>query len=588
MLKKAFLFSAFVSVVSLASAQSTFLTLGSEDYHVLDRLETRSGRLCDSFVNGDKPVSRKNAVQFLDMVQARDNEADAKAPKMLSSIDRYNLQQMRSESGEWTADSHGAIDSKHPWFKTFYKKQYDFVYINTEDFLLDKNFFLVINPVTNNMVMMQHNTPAPAGVSNRVLFSSRGAELRGWVSKKVGFYTSITDNQEQYPYYVYGFVNKKLGAVPGGDYFLRPAAKYGTYDYMQATGYVNFDLVRNHLNSTVGFGKHFIGDGVSSLFLSDFSSSMPYLRLQTHIWKVNYECLFTQLTPQYMKGADTIFTKKFSSVHYLTVNANRWLNIGLFEAEVFDRPNNIELAYVNPIIFTTAINRFNGAGDKSLLGLSGKAIVAKHFQFYTQFILNEFRYKEIIARKGWYGNKFGIQLGGKYFDAFTLRNLDLQGEIDAVRPYTYAAQDTLANYTNYNQPLADPLGSGFAKAIGIINYQPCKNLYLTARATYYVQGVDTGSKNFGNNIFNNYKSASSVYGVHLINGPRSTCQLLNLNISYQLRRNLFLDLGGVYRNYTGAAFPAYSTTGVAGGALTSNYVYFGFRVNAPRREYDFF
>ncbi|MCW3120746.1 MAG: hypothetical protein JWQ38_238 [Flavipsychrobacter sp.] len=595
MLKKAFLLSSLVFSVPVF-AQTTFLPLGSEDYHIMDRLETRSGRLCDSLSNGDKPETRRNAVYFLETVKAK-NDVTAKgatpASNTLTNIDRYNLDQMISESGEWTPDTHGAINSKHPIFNAFYKKQYDMVNINTEDFLFDKNFFVVINPVTANSVMMQRNSPQPTGLgtASRVLYSSRGAELRGWIGKIVGFYTSITDNQEQFPYYVYNNAGKKLSAVPGADYFLRPGGKFGTYDYMQATGYVNFDVVKNHINTTFGFGKHFIGDGISSLFLTDNSSSMPYLQIQTRIWKINYECLFLELTPQYDNyTGDQNLSHKFSSIHYLTANVNRWLNLGLFEADVFDRPNNIEISYLNPIIFTTAINRFNGSGDKSLLGFSAKAIAAKHVQLYTQVVVNEFRYKEIIHSKGWYGNKYGIQMGAKYFDAFTIKNLDLQGEIDAVRPYTYTAQDTLANYTNYNQPLADPLGAGFIKAIGVIKYQPCKNLYLTAKATYYMQGADTGNSNFGNNVFKDYTTANHQYGVSMVNGPKNTCQILSLNASYQLRRNLFVDLGGVYRKYVNAAgvYPNSSTVGDAIGPLTTNYVYFGIRINAPRREYDFF
>jgi len=594
MLKKAFLLSCSVFSIHTCFAQTTFLPLGSEDYHVLDRIETLSGRLSDSISNGDKPESRKNAVNYIENLQSgqKATTSNNTAPKAkLSNIDLYNMQQMISENGEWTPNSEGAIASKHPWFHTFYTRQYDFIYVNTEDFVFDKNFFLIINPVTDNIVTMQHNDPQPSGISKTVLYSSRGAELRGWISKKVGFYTSITDNQEQFPYYIYNWAQKKQEAVPGVDYFLKPVSKYGTYDYMVESGYANCEVVKNYVNATLGFGKHFIGDGISSLFLSDVSSGMPFFQLQTRIWKINYECLYLELTPQYAKDSgDQVLTHKFSTIHYLTYQPNRWLNIGFFEAEVFDRPNDYELSYLNPIIFSTAINRFNGAGDKSLLGFSAKAIAAKHLQFYTQVVFNEFRYKELISSKGWYGNKYGIQVGGKYFDAFGIKNLDLQGEIDAVRPYTYTAQDTLANYTNYNQPLADPLGAGFIKAIGVIKYQPCRNLYLTAKATYYIQGVDTGSANFGNNIFESYINAAHQYGVKMVNGPKSTCEILSLNASYQIFRNVFLDLGGVYRKYTNnsSVYPDYSTTGTAYGPLTTNYIYFGFRMNVARREYDFF
>jgi hypothetical protein len=205
-------------------------------------------------------------------------------------------------------------------------------------------------------------------------------------------------------------------------------------------------------------------------------------------------------------------------------------------------------------------------------------------------LLNEFRIGELTGGNKWYGNKWGVQMGGKYFNALGIKNLDLQGEVDAVRPYTYSAQDTIANYTNYNQPMADPLGSGFIKAIAQVRYQPLRNLTLTARATYYIRGNDTGNANFGNNIFKAYPTATTQYGVAMINGPESRCKMLSLNLAYQVRRNMFVDLGGVYRNYENVEgkYPHASTTGTFTSPLTTTYFYFGIRLNAQRRAYDFF
>ena len=320
---------------------------------------------------------------------------------------------------------------------------------------------------------------------------------------------------------------------------------------------------------------------------------MPFLQLQTRIWHINYECLYLELTPQYNKNlGDGLLYHKYSTMHYLTWNATKWLNLGFFEAEVFDRPNVYEVSYLNPIIFSTAINRFNGEGDKSMLGMSAKAIVARHFQFYGQLMLDEFRAKDFFSTDGWYGNKWGLQAGGKYFDAFTIKNLDLQGELEAVRPYSYAAKDTFDNYTNYNQPLADPLGSGFIKAVGLIKYQPAKNIYLSVKGTYYIQGVDSGNVNFGNNIFDPYTTAPDAFGVKLVNGPKSHCEIMSLNLSYQLRRNFFIDAGGSYRKYTNSTgtltHPDYSTTGPEYGSLTTSYFYVGLRINTSRRDYDFY
>jgi len=601
-MRKVCLLFLFVLSFCFAGAQSTFLPINSEDHLLLDRLETRSGRLCDSIAMGDQAELRKNAVNFLVSLRSNSTDSPGITKPGISKIDLYNLEQMISENGEWAppyktgklinyvseiVNPDGALDSRHQWLGPVYAKQYDFVHVNSKD------FFLVVNPVTDNIVIEQHNTPNPGSeVKNLTFYSSRGAELRGWISKKLGFYTSITDNQEQFPYFINNFAAKNYQAVPGADYFLLPASRTGYYDYMQASGYINFEAVKHYLNLTFGNGKHFIGDGISSLFLTDFSSNMPYLQAQARIWKINYECLYLELTPQYDKNlGDGLLAHKFSTIHYLTWNASRWLNLGFFEAEVFDRPNVYEASYLNPIIFSTAVNRFNGEGDKSILGMSGKIIAAKHLQFYGQLMFNEFRASELFGNKGWYGNKWGVQAGAKYFDALGIKNLDLQCELDAVRPYTYTAKDTLANYTNYNQPLADPLGAGFMKAIGVLRYQPVKNLYITAKATYYMQGVDTGGTNEGNNIFNPYQTAQNIYGVTMINGLKAHCEILNLTVSYQVRRNLFIDVGGTYRKYvvnSGIYNNDYATTGPINGPLTTQYVYFGLRLNAVRRDYDFF
>jgi hypothetical protein len=602
MLKKALLLSSSVLIAAAASAQTTFLQLGSDGYHYIDRWETLSGRLCDSLANGDKPESRRNIVRFIESLNngplpaindsgnnAIEINASNKLGRKINYIDHYNMQQMVSESGEWAGDENGAIDSRRSLFNTFYTKQYNFAYVKTN------NFFAVVNPVMSGMAVMQNNDISidpvtKTAIPNTTLANSQGAEVRGWIAKKIGFYTMITDNQESYPYHVNNWVQRKLGAIPGADYYKSPRTQFGRYDYLQVSGYINADIVKNHVSATFGFGKHFIGDGFTSLFLTDQSSNMPFLRIQTRIWKLNYECLFMELTPQYVKTADRILPHKYSTIRYLNMNATRWLNVGLFESQVFARTGGYEISYLNPVILTTAMSRYNGAGDKSMLGLSAKAIIAQRFQLYGQFLLNEFRIGELTGGNKWYGNKWGVQMGGKYFNALGIKNLDLQGEIDAVRPYTYSAQDTIANYTNYNQPMADPLGSGFIKAIAQVRYQPLRNLTVTARATYYIRGNDTGNANFGNNIFKAYPTATTQYGVAMINGPESRCKMMSLNLAYQVRRNMFVDLGGVYRNYENVEgkYPHTSTTGTFTSPLTTTYFYFGIRLNAQRRAYDFF
>ncbi|MBS1781590.1 MAG: hypothetical protein JSS78_00840 [Bacteroidetes bacterium] len=560
MLHKAFLPTILLAAFA-AKAQTTYLPLNTNEYQLLDRLETRSGKLTNDFFTTIKPIPRKGAVEFL--LEERKNARDLK----LTKVDRYNIDHAISVSGEWTPNEDGAINSKLPWFKTFYTKQPDFLHVKTKD------FFLAVNPVISGELISENAN----GKTYNEYWTSRGLELRGWISKKIGFYTYLTDNQERVPSFVDSYITRHQ-AVPGADYYTKPS---NHYDYFLAKGYIDFAVIKNHINVTLGRDKFFWGDGMRSLFLSDISSPITFLRLNTKIWKLNYQNLYVELTPQFTRGgADDRLPHKYATMHTLSVNATKWLNIGLYEAVTFSRRDRYEFSYMIPLIFFRAIERSNGSPDKVNVGINFKAIAAKHLQFYGQFLLNEFTSKEFFSHNGYWANKWGLQLGGKYFDAFGVKNLDIQAELNMVRPYTYSHYDSTDNFTNYNQYLAHPLGAGFREFIGLIRYQPTNNLFITAKGMYYQQGVDTGMANYGSDPFKNYNTRTSDYGVRMINGVPTTCFLAELNGSYRLRDNLYLDLGITHRRfkYDSGILPD----------NTSTYFTGGFRLNIAKRDYNFY
>lgn len=269
----------------LGRAQTTYLPLNDENYHLLDRLETRSGRLSDELFLTTKPVSRKNEVRFLDSMET----------DKMTAIDQYNVRNAISESGEWAADENGAIDSKHPVLKTFYKKQADLVWVHMP------NFFLSVNPVI--AVQGTHEQGNP---ENILLQNRRGVEMRGWVSKKVGFYFNFSDNQERIPSVYDSFV-KHYQAVPGVDYYQEP--KPYKYDYILASGYIDFAAVKDHINVTAGYDKHFIGDGIRSMFLSNFDWGDVRKADNAHMESELPESVHGANTAIYPRGGQAIATQ---------------------------------------------------------------------------------------------------------------------------------------------------------------------------------------------------------------------------------------------------------------------------------------
>src|ERR1700749_5288849 len=86
-----------------------------------------------------------------------------------------------------------------------------------------------------------------------------------------------------------------------------------------------------------------------------------------------------------------------------------------------------------------------------------------------------------------------------------VRNLDLQIEDNRIRPFTYEHDNNVSNYTNYNQPLAHPLGANLQEFIGIVKYQPTPKWYITGKAIYYFQGLDSlDGRSYGGDPLRNY------------------------------------------------------------------------------------
>ncbi len=564
-------FCLLLSVV--ASAQTTYLPGGARETALLDRLEIKAGT--DSVLNFSKtkPYSRQQVIPQINYyyvpgaLQNNSGEvldvADSIAHRFsvgasLSKVDLYNARMSLMSNIEWT---NYRFASKKPFLKNFYKSQANLYEVNVKDFRL------IVNPV------FQYILGKESASSEKIFLNTRGVTLRGNIANKIGFAAYITDNQERDPTYVQRWVTERK-AVPGEGFY--KDFKGTGYDYFDARGYLSFKAAK-YIDITFGYDKNFIGNGYRSLFLSDFSNSALFLKFNTRIWKFNYQNLFMELVNANRKSADVYLDKKYAAIHHLDMAVTKWLNVGLFEAVVFGRPNHFEFGYLNPVIFYRSAEQQSGSFDNSLAGLDAKSNLVKHVQIYGQLLLDELRVHEL--KNNWWGNKFGTQLGVKYIDAFGVANLDLQGEWNRVRPFTYSHTDSIANYTHNNQPLAHPYGASFNELIGIARYQPIPRLTLQAKAIYYKQGKDTSAANYGSNIFQPATlRPTSEYGYSISSAVPSNTAYASLLLSYEVKPNFFIELNGVYRRQT-----AYYKTP----EQNTKVIYFGVRWNMHRRDYEF-
>lgn len=538
-----------------AFSQTTYLPQGAPENHLIERLEIKAGT--DTVLNFSKtkPYSRRMFIPHLGRLDST----------MLTRVDQYNMRLAMMSNIEWATGERTQYLSKKPIWGHFYETPANLYEARTE------NFFLAVNPVFQYVVAKENDN------DQHLFLNTRGVTLRGRIADKVGFSAYLTDNQERDPLYVQAWEDERQ-AVPGAGFY--QVFKQTGYDYFDARGQVTTNIARV-IDVAFGYDRHFLGNGHRSLFLSDFSNSALFFKLNTRIWRINYQNLFMELQNAERFGADILIPKKYAALHHLDIGITKWLNVGLFEGVVFGRPDHFEFGYLNPVIFYRSIEQQNGSFDNALAGIDAKANVAKKFQFYTQFLLDEFNLGEVRKNNGWWANKWGLQLGARYIDAFNVPNLDLQLETNRVRPFTYSHRDSVANYTHYNQPLAHPLGANFQEWIGIARYQPAPRWLLQAKAIYYKQGKDTGSVSFGSNVFypNTPPYRQQDYGYKLGGGVGSTTALASFLLSYQLKPNLFLETNALYRreNIDFSRTPTKNTFVLSAGV----------RWNVQRREFDF-
>jgi hypothetical protein len=111
-----------------------------------------------------------------------------------------------------------------------------------------------------------------------------------------------------------------------------------------------------------------------------------------------------------------------------------------------------------------------------------------------------------------------------------------------------------------------------------MNYQPAPKWHIHGRALIYYQGLDTLGQNFGGNIFKDYTTRLMENGFNISSGNKINVFNGLVDVSYELRENIFLDISLQHRNHK------FVHTGVSN---NSTFVSGGIRLNMGRREYDY-
>ena len=582
-------------------AQSIGLPLGNDAYHILDRMEILTG-VENPIHSSIKYFSREDVTNYTkkvegeltsisildkadiryiyldnnDWVEKKEDLVELEQPKLNSErtyidstktfyvIDGEHYQDNEIEENKY-------VESDQPFLKYFYKTPANFFEINK------KSFYLKANPIINFKIFKDIED------ENLNFINQRGIELRGGIDRKVYFYSNILESQARFPSYVSERIERDL-AVPGAGFYKDYKSSIfeieNAYDFLNSQAYIGANLTK-HIGVQFGYGQNFIGNGYRSFFLSDYANNYLYLKFNTRVWKFHYQNIFAELSifGNRDESYDLLIPKKYMSAHYLSFKPTKNLSLGFFEATVFARENHFEFQYLNPVILYRTAEQALGSEDNILIGFDAKWNIKNSVQLYGQVMLDEFKFKELfLERNGWWANKFAVQAGLKYINVLGIDHLDLQLEYNLARPYTFSHKDSTANYSHYNQPLAHPLGANFREVVGKLRYQPLEKMVLDGRFISIQTGENGDSTNWGANILLPNTNFEQEYGNTIGQGIAANILLIGMDISYQIRHNLFLELNYLYRKKDSEDNSLDLSTHYFGG---------GFRFNISKRRNDF-
>ena len=165
---------------------------------------------------------------------------------------------------------------------------------------------------------------------------------------------------------------------------------------------------------------------------------------------------------------------------------------------------------------------------------------------YGQLIFDEFRIEDFRAQNGAWRNKYGGQLGMKYFDAFEFENLTLQSELNFARPFTYSHFNPSQNYAHYAQPLAHPLGTSFLENVSFIRYRKDRwTADLKLIHAKYGGEIAGDTTNYGSDIFMPYDENYNELGNDIAQGNTSNLQIIDFRVGYIVnpKTNMKIELG---------------------------------------------
>lgn len=421
-----------------------------------------------------------------------------------------------------------------------------------------EDYWITLNP----LVDLRIGKASPGDIVSSTYQNTRGIQAQAGLGDNLVLTTTIFESQGQFAdfYNQYAMSIKPAGGnpaiIPGIG--IAKAFKTNAFDFPSADANLTYSPSKM-INLQLGYGRNFIGDGYRSLLLGDAASPYPYFKINTTFWKIKYTNTYMWLKDvRDDVTAERTYATKYMANHYLSWNVTKRWNLGFFESVVWSNSNDrgFDANFINPIIFYRTVEFTSSSrSGNAVLGLTTKYKFNNQINFYGQFILDEFSLGDVKDQDQSWKNKYGYQMGLKYYNAFSVPNLLLQVEYNNIRPYVYSHSEPLTNYGHNNQSMGHAWGGNTREFIASARYHKGR-YFAEAKLTYGIRGLDfdtaTDNFNYGGNIYKDYdENRPFDKGVTIGQGNKTSIVIADLQAGYLVNpaTNLKFFANYMYRSF---------------------------------------
>lgn len=493
-----------------------------------------------NYNSSDKPISRRKAAEFISVI--KDNQSK------LTKTDKEILGDLETE---YSYDLTTSLDKSQGFlndgkFNIFNDKKQKYLYMYADS---NASFFF------DGIGSLQQGISSGDSAGERAVTLGRvGFKMRGTVLNSVGFYLRA-DN----------------GMVLGGNRLDRRIAykddpklivngKFlGDGFFESYEGYIRYAM-KNDIFSVM-IGKEDVQNGfgyIDNLFQSDNTVSYNYIRFDLNYKALHYSFMYSSLRGDSL-GIKEIAMKNLVS-HRLTLSLSNRLRFGIYEALVtVDRPFNI--TYLVPLSLLRGAD-YNAGNVQSglnnaLMGFDVEYMPVNKFAMQGTLLIDDLNFSTFFDNKTKDGtpandNRFGIQIGTIWTDAFTVPDLTTSLEYTLLDPFVYTHRTNKAQYTNWALPIGHNLGPNSDEIALKLNYNFSSR--LRAELLYQHQRSAKGVVIENDSLIINYggdinRGDADIRQPHkFLEGNRINRDVLTFNLSWQPIRQYFFNLKFVHRN----------------------------------------